>query len=149
MRKVDLRQNNVTALITLLCFLIVAPVLAAPAPPKLAEETVKYDIGDFVYSSDERRDPFEPIALLRLKRMKDTRANKGYDLGELRLVGVLKAGVKRFALMEDSQGKGVHFKKGDFLNSNLWVVDISEDKVVLGYKFKSQTKRIVLDIPKQ
>lgn len=146
----DLRQNNMTLMITLLFFLITFQVLqAAPAPPKLPDGTVKYDIGDFVYSSDERRDPFEPLALLKLKRIKDARGNKGYDLSELRLVGVLKAGAKRFALMEDSQGKGVSFKRGDFLNSNLWVVDVSEDKVVLGYKFKSQTKRIVLDIPKQ
>jgi Tfp pilus assembly protein PilP len=120
-----------------------------PAPKQEAVSSVKDNIGDFTYSSEGRRDPFEPLALLKLKRIKDVRADKGYDLSELRLVGVLKAAGVRYALMEDRQGRGINFKKGEFLNSNLWVIDVGQDRVLLGYKFKNQTKQIVLDIPKQ
>jgi Tfp pilus assembly protein PilP len=110
----------------------------------------KYNVGDFNYTSDSRRDPFEPVYLARVKRSKEaTSLKRGYELEELKLVGILKTDKTRFAMMEDMQGKGIMFKKGDHLNNNLWVADVVEGKVILAYKLKNDIKNIDIDIPKK
>jgi Tfp pilus assembly protein PilP len=132
-----------------------------PAPKK---ETVKeaaakkFDVEDFVYSA-EGRDPFEPVLLLKAKTSRglsvSARSSKekkepervGYELEELRFVGVIKSGTGMIAMMEDMQGKGVFFRKGDHLNKNMWVMDVSASNMVVGYKSKGETKKIVVDIP--
>jgi Tfp pilus assembly protein PilP len=107
---------------------------------------------DFVaYASQDRRDPFEPIYLYRMKKKSAAGIIEkvGYELEELKLVGVIKTGAVRFAMMEDVQGRGMLFKKGDSLNQNLWLFDILEDKVVLAYKLRGDTRKIVLDITRK
>ena len=52
-------------------------------------------------------------------------------------------------MMEDAQGKGMLFKKGDFINKNLWVFDLLEDKVILAYKLKGDIRKIPMDIPRK
>ena len=113
--------------------------------------TPPVDITDFSYSSENRRNPFEPVNLLKAKKKRETGGIKtaGYELEELKFVGELKADKQRFAMMEDTQGKGVMLKKGDFLNKNLWVVDIPEGRVVLGYKLKGEIKKIDIDLPRK
>jgi len=74
---------------------------------------------------------------------------RGYELEELRLVGIMKAGNINIAMMEDMQGKGILFKKNDYLNKNLWIVDILADKVEFGYKIKGEIKTFTLDIPRK
>jgi Tfp pilus assembly protein PilP len=118
--------------------------------PKKAEVSQKFNASDFVYVSENKRDPFEPLYLLKMRQDKVAGVSKkGYELEELKFVGVLKAGNNRYAMMEDMQGKGITFKKGDFLNSNLWISDIIDRKVILSYKLKGETKRIEIDIPKK
>jgi Tfp pilus assembly protein PilP len=118
--------------------------------PKQAAPVAKFNISDFNYSSDNRRDPFEPIYLARVKHTKETSSlKKGYELEELKLVGILKTDKTKFAMMEDMQGKGVMFKKGDYLNNNLWVADVVDGRVVLAYKLKNDVKNINIDIPKK
>jgi hypothetical protein len=110
----------------------------------------KFNVSDFVYVSENRRDPFEPLYLLKMRQDKVAGVSKkGYELEELKFVGVLKTGNNRYAMMEDMQGKGISFKKGDFLNKNLWISDIIDSKVILNYKLKGETKRIEIDIPKK
>jgi len=65
------------------------------------------------------------------------------------LVGILKTDKAKFAMMEDMQGKGVMFKKGDNLNNNLWVADVVDGRVILAYKLKNDIKNINIDIPKK
>jgi hypothetical protein len=62
-------------------------------------------------------------------------------------VGVIKSGTGMIAMMEDTQGKGIFFRKGDHLNKNMWVMDVSASNMVVGYKSKGETKKIVVDIP--
>jgi Tfp pilus assembly protein PilP len=108
------------------------------------------NVSDFVFSTENRRNPFEPVNLLKAKQHRESGGTKaGYELEELRLVGTVKSDKKRVAMMEDMQGKGVMLKKGDFINNNLWVVDIPENKVVLGYKLKGEVKKIDVDLPKK
>ena len=110
------------------------------------------NVSDFVFSTENRRNPFEPVNLLKAKQKRESghtaQAKAGYELEELRFVGTIKSDKKRVAMMEDMQGKGVMLKKGDFINNNLWVVDIPENKVVLGYKLKGEVKKIDIDLPK-
>jgi Tfp pilus assembly protein PilP len=119
-------------------------------------EGTKYDIGDFAYKSEGRRDPFEPVLLLREKSRREVKVIKdkkstadalNYELEELRLVGVLKSNRGMMAMMEDMQGKGIFFRKGDPLNQNMWVADITNSNVVFAYKLKGEIKKVVVDLP--
>lgn len=123
----------------------------------------KYDVEDFTFSPEGSRNPFEPILLLKAKtsrglsvRASTNKASRGktekadrldYELEELRLVGVIKSDTGMIAMMEDSQGKGVFFRKGDHLNKNLWVMDVSAGGIMLGYRTKGEIKKIAVDIP--
>ncbi len=144
---------------------------AAPAKPAAAqagkpgkETAPKYDVEDFAFSPDDARNPFEPILLLKAKtsrgisvrqagvnkksKAKPEKADKvDYVLEELRLVGVIKSGTGMIAMMEDSQGKGVFFRKGDYLNKNLWVMDVAASGIMLGYKARGEIKKIAVNIP--
>ncbi|MCX5815624.1 MAG: pilus assembly protein PilP [Proteobacteria bacterium] len=116
---------------------------AEPAPPK-------FNVGDFTYTSSNRRDPFEPIFLTNPKQPGQANAlRKGYELEELKLVGIMKTGNKNLAMMEDMQGRGMLFKKNDYLNKNLWIVDILTEKVEFGYKIKGEIKTFTIDIPRK
>ncbi|OPY00272.1 MAG: hypothetical protein A4E62_00930 [Syntrophorhabdus sp. PtaU1.Bin002] len=156
MPREKMNQLQKNSLKTILALIVAALVmLSVPdgllgAEQKKVDVPQKFSVSDFAYSSENRRDPFEPIYLSRVKRSKEAGALKrGYELEELRLVGILKTDKNRFAMMEDMQGKGIMFKKGDPLNSNLWVADIIEGKVVLAYKLRGEIKNINIDIPKK
>ena len=119
----------------------------------------KYNVEDFTFNLEAGRNPFEPVVLLKAKtsrgsfvstsktKKKEAAAKVSYELEELRLVGVIKSEKGMIAMMEDTQGKGVFFRKGDHLNDSMWVMDISGSSVVLGHKLKGDTKKIVIDIP--
>ncbi len=140
---------------------------AKPAAP--AKETVpKFNVEDFTFHPESSRNPFEPILLLKAKTSrglsvrttkektsKTTKTTKekldkvDYELEELRLVGVIKSGTGMIAMMEDTQGKGIFFRKGDYLNKNMWVVDVMAGGITLGYKTKGEIKKIDVDIPRK
>ncbi|MCX5811020.1 MAG: pilus assembly protein PilP [Proteobacteria bacterium] len=117
---------------------------AEPAPPK-------FNVGEFTYTSANRRDPFETSFLKDIKQQagKASVLKKGYELEELKLVGIMKAGSRNLAMMEDMQSKGILFKKNDYLNKNLWITDIFADKVEFGYKIKGETKTFSIEIPRK
>jgi Tfp pilus assembly protein PilP len=124
--------------------------------PQIKKDETKYDIGDFEYKLEGKRDPFEPVLLLKAKSAREVKILKdkktatdalGYELEELKLVGVLKSDKGMMAMMEDIQGKGIFFKKGDPLNQNMWVADITNSNVVFAYKLKGEIKKVVVDLP--
>lgn len=143
-----LRNSAIAAL--LFCSLFLGP-LAGRAQEKAPPKGPVPDIGDFTYSSQDRRDPFEQVHLLKMakKNLGIGVQKSGYELEELKLVGVIKSGAVTFAVMEDTQGKGMMFKKGDFINSNMWLLDFLEDKVVFGYKLRGDIRRIAVDLPRK
>ncbi len=120
------------------------PRKAEPMPPK-------FNVGDFTYTSANRRDPFEVLFLKDIKQQsgKSNALKKGYELEELKFVGIMKAGNKNLAMMEDMQSKGIIFKKNDYLNKNLWIIDILSDKVEFGYKLKGEVKTFTIEIPRK
>ncbi len=137
---------------------IVIPSYIFSAEPNVEQKqpvatSTKFNIGDFTYSAINRRDPFESMFHTKLQRSKQARSFKttkeGYELEELKLVGILKAGDTRVAMMEDMQGRGILFRKGDYLNKNLWIVDILEGHVVLGYRLKGEIRTFAIDIPRK
>ena len=118
----------------------------------------KYDLGDFSYTSEGKRDPFQAVLIMKAKAASEERSVKSkkaksapveYELEALKLVGVLKSEKGMIAMMEDTQGKGIFFRKNDQLNKNMWVADISAKDVTLAYKLKGETKTIVVDIPEK
>jgi Tfp pilus assembly protein PilP len=115
-----------------------------------ADVSAKFNVGDFVYSSEGRRDPFQPLPLVRLRdnAMKKA-AKKGYELEELKIVGLLKTDKNRYVMMEDVQGKGITFQKGDYLNSNLWIADVLDGKVIFGYRLKEEVKKFTVDVARK
>jgi hypothetical protein len=120
------------------------------ATQETTPETKKaVSLNDFTYTS-QRRDPFERALGFKSKNQLGEQALKsGYELEELKLVGVIKAGPERFAVMEDMQGKGLLFKKGESLNKNMWVSEILEEKVILGHRLRGDTRLISLNIPRK
>jgi Tfp pilus assembly protein PilP len=105
---------------------------------------------DFSYTSKDRRDPFEPVFLAKVKqRQVSGTLKEGYELEELKLVGMLKSGGAKFAMMEDMQGKGLLFKQGDFVNKTTWIMDIDDEKVIMAYKIKGDIRKFAIDIPRK
>jgi Tfp pilus assembly protein PilP len=145
------RRNSL--LPALLFIAAISMPLAGYAEEKKAPKNpASPDTREFTYTSRDRRDPFEPAHARKAAATRKaalTSEKAGYDLEELKLVGVIRSGAVSFAMMEDVQGKGVLFKKGDFLNKNLWVFDILEDKVILAYRLKGDIRKIPMDIPRK
>ncbi len=136
-------------LIAIILFLLITPTTALSQQQK-AEAKKNIVEADFTYSSKDLRDPFEPVYLTKLKeRRASGAAREGYELEELKLVGVLKTTGAKFAMMEDMQGKGLLFKQGDYINKITWVMDIQEDKVTMAYRIKGDIRKIAIDIPKK
>ena len=146
------KTKNRVLSVLLFCALLAAPsMVKADAQQAAEKEKAPSDIGNFSYSSQDRRDPFEQVHVFKGIK-KDALLNQeksGYELEELKLVGVVKTGAVNFAVMEDTQGKGMMFKKGDFINSNLWLYDFLEDKVVFAYRLKGDVRKIPVDIPRK
>ena len=143
----------------ILVFLIeCAGINAAEQKKPPAQKPTAPSLNDFTYKAENRRDPFEPVNLIKAKRSRESRLVKdkkgvvqdaGYELEELRLVGILRTDKRRLAMMEDMQGHGIIFKKYDYLNKNLWVVDVEDARVIFGYKLKGDIRNIIVDIPKK
>jgi Tfp pilus assembly protein PilP len=117
---------------------------AVVAPPSKAVQD------NFSYSAKDRRDPFE--ALYQARTTKPTlsvQKKAGYELEELKVVGVVKSGAVKFAVMEDIQGKGLFFKKGDFINTGMWIEEILDNKIVFAHKLRGDVRKIPIDIPRK
>ncbi len=130
--------------------LVSTPFAAGAGATQGAPAVPTMDMDSFSYTSQDRRDPFEPVYLLKAVKRTSAQAapKEGYELDELKFAGVIKSGAVAFALMEDMQGKGLLFKKGDFLNRNMWIFDVLQDKVILAYKLRGDIHKISLDIPR-
>lgn len=153
MRRLSLLLRNSLIVSVLLALLTPTGGLAqaaAKAEGKAEiQKTAKLD-PDFTYSSRDRRDPFEALHLAKIRASRaGSNPKEGYELEELRLVGILKTNNGRLALMEDMQGKGLTFKKGDFLNKNTWVVDVEEERVTVAYRVKGDIRKVAIEIPRR
>lgn len=78
----------------------------------------------FEYEATGKRDPFRPLALMRPASEIQTPLTplQGYDLGQLRLVGVIQDVVPPRAMVEDSSGLGFILTPGTPIGTNGGVV---------------------------
>jgi Tfp pilus assembly protein PilP len=141
------RQRNRSLSIVFFLGLMAVPISVCSAE-KIPE--ARPNQNEFSYNSQDRRDPFESVYEAKTRKtVPDSKQKEGYELEELKLVGVVKTGDVRFVMMEDVQGRGLLFKKGDFLNSSVWLLDILEDKVILAHKLRGDIRKIPMDIPRK
>ncbi len=142
-----LLRNNFVIVFLLVCLTPVPLFSQAKTEPRKSSVAVD---PDFSYTSKDRRDPFEPVFLTKMKQRQVSGALKeGYELEELKLVGMLKSGVAKFAVMEDMQGKGLLFKQGDFVNKTTWIMEVDEERVIMGYRIKGDIRKFAIDIPRK
>ena len=135
--------------ILLLLIVLIIPLTVCTVQSE-ESKSVNVDKGkEFSYSSQDRRDPFEPVYLTKRKHKTQEALKQGYELEELTFVGIVKAANVRFAVMEDAQGRGLWFKKGDHLNTNLWITDITDDKMVLATALRGDIRTIIVGIPRK
>jgi Tfp pilus assembly protein PilP len=108
------------------------------------------NLENFSYTSRGRRDPFFAIVLSeRKKALREKKEKGGYELEELKVVGVLKTERGRFVMMEDKQGNGILFKKGDHVSTNLWIEEIGDEKIVYAYRLKNEIRTIAVELPQK
>jgi len=141
-----LLRNNFVIIFFLVCLTPVTVLSQAKTETKKSGPVDP----DFSYTSKDRRDPFEPVFLAKIKqRQVGSALKEGYELEELKLVGMLKSNGAKFAMMEDMQGKGLLFKQGDFVNKTTWIMDIDDEKVIMAYKIKGDIRKFAIDIPRR
>ncbi len=134
----------------------VVPVKKAATPVQAAITTVKKE--EYVYSPIGKRDPFKPFIEKKVSAAVSkvpTTPLQGYDLGALRLVGVILLPGKKVAIIEDPTGRGYHVKEGTLIGMNEGrVVEIIKDEVIVEEKYldemgQTKTRKVSISIPKE
>ena len=105
-----------------------APVMAGEAPRSL-DASVLFAREQYVYTSANRRDPFQ--SLLDGKFQSESGDGSLVDVGDIHLVGVMWGSSDKFALVEDSRGRGFVLRVGDpVVNGYISGITKSEIQVV-------------------
>ena len=105
-----------------------APVLAGETPRSL-DASVLFAREQYVYTSASRRDPF--LSLLDGKFQGQTGDGSLVDVGDIHLVGIMWGSSDKFALVEDSRGRGFVLRVGDpVVNGYISGITKSEIQVV-------------------
>jgi Tfp pilus assembly protein PilP len=142
-------SNQLGAVILAVLFVPLC-LFAEDKAQKTASPTVKTQTGVFSYSAQDRRDPFEVTYQARATKPTPlAQKRSGYELEELKVVGVVKTGAVKFVVMEDIQGRGLFFKKGDFINSSMWILEILDNQIILAHKLRGDIRKIPVDIPRK
>jgi type IV pilus assembly protein PilP len=104
-----------------------APEVMAPPPPK------------YVYDPTGRRDPFEPLTMVKkpiLQQNAPLTPLQKYDLGQLRLIGVIIGKGEPRAMVIAPDGKSYILKKGTMVGKNDGVVvRIKSDTVLVEERY--------------
>jgi len=79
------------------------------APPSL-DAGVLFAREQYIYSSGDRRDPFQSLLDGRFQSNTD---GELVDVGDIHLVGIMWGVADKFALVEDSRGRGFVLRVGD------------------------------------
>jgi hypothetical protein len=84
---------------------------AAVEAPQSLEASVLFAREQYVYTSATRRDPFQ--SLLDGKFLSQSGEGALVDVGDMHLVGIMWGSADKFALVEDSRGRGYVLRVGD------------------------------------
>lgn len=111
--------------------------------PKSLDASVLFAREQYVYTSGNRRDPF--LSLLDGKFQTQSGDGSLVDVGDIHLVGIMWGASDKFALVEDSRGRGFVLRVGDpVLNGYISGISKSEIQVVQNAFGETQTLAIQL-----
>ncbi|HKW51915.1 MAG TPA: hypothetical protein VJQ53_09300, partial [Candidatus Eisenbacteria bacterium] len=111
--------------------------------PKSLDASVLFAREQYVYTSGNRRDPF--LSLLDGKFQSQSGDGSLVDVGDIHLVGIMWGASDKFALVEDSRGRGFVLRVGDpVVNGYISGISKSEIQVVQNAFGETQTLAIQL-----
>lgn len=120
---------------------------AAGETPQSLEASVLFAREQYTYTSGGRRDPFE--SLIDGKYQSQSGDGALVDVGDIHLVGIMWGSADKFALVEDSRGRGFVLRVGDpVLNGYISGITKSELQIVQNAFGESQAMAIKLQ-PKE
>lgn len=123
------------------------------APIELAPEP---DHGEYTYDASGKRDPFRPLFLLRrsaAETVEPLTPLQRYEIGQLRLVGVIYDLAPPRAMVEDSSGLGFIVTPGTAIGPNGGVVTAIRPRQMVVEEWQTDVigqrhkKEFVLDLP--
>lgn len=120
-----------------------APAAESPRPPAVTSPIAQADAALTPpipnYDSKGRRDPFEPIEVVR--------GSRGPTVASAKLTGIVRGSGSHWALVETSDGIGYILRPGDELGEGR-VVDIQRDSIVftIAPKPGGGPERVVLSL---
>jgi hypothetical protein len=125
----------------------VVPVAGAPATadetPKVLDANTLFQREQYVYQTAGRRDPFQSLIDGRF----ESQSGDGslIDVGDIHLVGIMWGSSDKFALVEDSRGRGFVLRVGDpVVNGYISGISKTELQVVQNAFGDSQSVTIQL-----
>ncbi|HEU4333351.1 MAG TPA: hypothetical protein VFT32_02550 [Candidatus Eisenbacteria bacterium] len=111
--------------------------------PKLLDPAMLFQREQYVYQAAGRRDPFQ--SLIDGKYQSQSGDGSLVDVGDMHLVGIMWGSSDKFALVEDSRGRGYVLRVGDpVLNGYISGISKTELQVVQNAFGDSQTVTIQL-----
>jgi len=122
-----------------------AGIVAAQAQetPQSLDASVLFAREQYLYTSGGRRDPFQ--SLLDGKYQSASGDGALVDVGDIHLVGIMWGSADKYALVEDSRGRGFVLRVGDpVLNGYISGITKNEIQVVQNAFGESQTLSIQL-----
>ena len=114
------------------------------------------DQGDYAYDPSGKRDPFRPLYLLRkplAQTAEPVTPLQGYEIGQLRLVGVVFNLAPPRAMVEDSSGLGFIITPGTPIGPNGGVVTAIRPRQVVVEEWQTDVigerhkKEFLLELP--
>jgi len=125
----------------------VAMGAGAAEAPKSLDPSALFAREQYTYTSGGRRDPFQ--SLIDGKFQSQTGEGSLVDVGDIHLVGIMWGASDKFALVEDSRGRGFVLRVGDpVVNGYISGIAKSELQIVQNAFGESQTLSIKLQ-PKE
>ena len=135
-------------------WLACASVVRAQTPPVEADQDG--DHGDYTYDASGKRDPFRPLFLLRRQEAQleePLTPLQRYEIGQLKLVGVVYDLTPPRAMVEDSSGLGFIVTPGTAIGPNGGVVTAIRPRQVVVEEWQTDVigqkhkKEFVLELP--
>ncbi|HEY2387739.1 MAG TPA: pilus assembly protein PilP [Candidatus Binatia bacterium] len=134
-----------------------AGTAAAPNAPVAVAATDPNGGKPEKYDPSAHRDPFRPPTMSTV--VADTGAPKtpleGYEIGQLKLVGIVRNGAGVRAMVEDSQGLGYIVTSGTPIGSAGGIVRTIEERRVLidetttNFYGEKQAKEVIMELPQE
>ncbi|MGE5179345.1 MAG: hypothetical protein ACM3PF_09655, partial [Bacteroidota bacterium] len=119
---------------------------AAVEAPKSLDASALFAREQFIYSADGRRDPFQSLLEGKFQTTGDGAL---VDVGDIHLVGIMWGSADKFALVEDSRGRGFVLRVGDpVVNGYISGISKTELQIIQNAFGESQSMSIKLQ-PKE